>query len=359
MYFKSNGEDVISEKKRSKWIDAVKAVAIIAVVIDHSFGTLYTNRWVWLSTYFSVSVFVFMAGVTNYYSCENHHNTSIKEQTFRRINKMVMPYAVATAIYQIAIYKCWNLKEYINFILGFNITPPFYFVVFFIQLIFVSPYLYRILQIKLNSKGKTIIKQLVVFELIVIISVLNVKYTFVVDVWGGGKYIMGGSYLILFFMGQMAVFFKIFDKIEVKFIYCVFSFIMIFLCLLWIKRYEFLLDNWLHNPFGDGINPSGITLIIYSVCIVGFLYLFFTLIQRCSNPLVVIIYDFFSGIGKHSLYIFLYHRLILDRLLVPYINIDNIWIRRTIFICMMIGIPIGINIMFDFLKKTIGNYIRI
>ena len=123
--------------------------------------------------------------------------------------------------------------------------------------------------------------------------------------------------MILFFMGQMAVFFKIFDKIEVKFIYCVFSFIMIFLCLLWIKRYEFLLDNWLHNPFGDGINPPGITLIIYSVCIVGFLYLFFTLIQRCSNPLVVIIYDFFSGIGKHSLYIFLYHRLILDRLLVP------------------------------------------
>ena len=39
MYFKSNGEDVISEKKRSKWIEAVKAVAIIAVVIDHSFGT--------------------------------------------------------------------------------------------------------------------------------------------------------------------------------------------------------------------------------------------------------------------------------------------------------------------------------
>lgn len=181
------------EKKHMKWIDAVKGVAILAVVLDHSFGILYTNRLFWMSTYFSVSVFIFMSGITSYYSCERYKNLSIGKQIIRRIGNIFIPYAVATCIYQIRIDKIWDLHDYVGYLLKFNITPPFYFVVFFLQLIIISPYLYRILHIELKSKWKTEIIHGIVLMVSVVIAIFSVRYTFVIDVYGGGKYILGGE----------------------------------------------------------------------------------------------------------------------------------------------------------------------
>lgn len=45
-------------KKRTNWIDAAKAVAILAVIIDHSAGILYSSRIVSLSTFFCNSVYL-------------------------------------------------------------------------------------------------------------------------------------------------------------------------------------------------------------------------------------------------------------------------------------------------------------
>ena len=53
-----------NKKSRVLWIDCAKAMAIIAVLLDHSNGIFYTNSWIATSSYFSVSLFVILAGMT-------------------------------------------------------------------------------------------------------------------------------------------------------------------------------------------------------------------------------------------------------------------------------------------------------
>ena len=42
-------------------------------------------------------------------------------------------------------------------------------------------------------------------------------------------------------------------------------------------------------------------------------------------------------VGRHTLYIFLYHNLFLEYFLSPYVMIENIWLRRVVFLIVMIG----------------------
>ena len=52
------------KETRVLWIDCAKTMAIIAVLLDHSNGVFYTSSWVATSSYFSVSVFVILSGMT-------------------------------------------------------------------------------------------------------------------------------------------------------------------------------------------------------------------------------------------------------------------------------------------------------
>lgn len=71
-----------------------------------------------------------------------------------------------------------------------------------------------------------------------------------------------------------------------------------------------------------------------------FLYSFFLLLSRGNNKYGLKFAKSVGNIGKNSLYIFLYHKLILDYFLNIYVHINNVWIKRLIFLLCMIGIPI-------------------
>lgn len=51
-------------RRRIEWIDCAKCIAIIAVAVDHSNGFLYTKSIVATASYYSVSLFVLLAGVS-------------------------------------------------------------------------------------------------------------------------------------------------------------------------------------------------------------------------------------------------------------------------------------------------------
>lgn len=60
----------MKSRERILYIDFLKALAIIAVLLDH-FRGLYDNNVVIASaTFYSVSVFVVLAGMTAYYSVD-------------------------------------------------------------------------------------------------------------------------------------------------------------------------------------------------------------------------------------------------------------------------------------------------
>lgn len=329
------------EKIHLKWIDASKGVAILAVLIDHSHGLLYSNNNISLWSYFSVTVFIFLSGITSYYSSERHKEKNIYSEIIRKVKGIVIPYAIATCVYQLTITKKLFLSEYLSHFIKFDITPPFYFIVFYIQLIIISPYIYMFLN---QWKSKIVHGVIILFS--VIISIMCIRYTFILDVWGGGKYLFGGSYLLVYMLGEMSAHYGLplrKDRNVFKFMVAVAA---VIICMIWLSVYRFNLDYWINKPFGEGLNPPGVTLILYSGCIVMALYYIFAYIETSKSRILVEIYKNLSFIGRYSLYVFLYHKLILDYFLVS-IDMVNIWIKRVAYIVAMIGIPIMIKKIAD------------
>ena len=65
---KDNAVEWQPVKQRIKWIDCAKTVAIIGVLIDHNNGLLYTNQVIAKGSYFGVSLFILLAGITAFYN---------------------------------------------------------------------------------------------------------------------------------------------------------------------------------------------------------------------------------------------------------------------------------------------------
>lgn len=335
-----------------QWVDAAKGIAIIAVIIDHSVGILYSSRVLSLCTYFSVTVFVYLAGITAFFSSERHRDEKIRNELIRKVKSIILPYIIATFFYILVIENRWLFIEYFKHLLRFDVTSPFYFIVFFTQLIIISPYLYRIIIWTDKISGKMLQSVLVILS--VGISILCIRHTFILDVYGGGKYIFGGSYLIVYVLGEISAYYAFPLKTEKSLCKILISFLAICVCVMWLAKCEFKIDLLLREPFGKGLNPPGITLMAYSGCIIVFLYYLFSYIEMCNIRFVKVFYSILCYVGRCSFYIFLYHKLVLDYFLV-YLDISNIWIKRVVFMVAMLGIPIIIKVAIQKTSNVINN----
>lgn len=57
-----------AENKQILWLNCSKTVAVLAVLVDHTNGVLYTNQDIAYASYFSVSLFIIISGLTSYFS---------------------------------------------------------------------------------------------------------------------------------------------------------------------------------------------------------------------------------------------------------------------------------------------------
>lgn len=130
-----------------KWIDFLKGLAIIAVVLDHMYGTVYIDYRIQLMSFYSVTLFIILAGITSYISMEKRR---ISNYNFRyvitRLKPVLVKYMVATIIITTYNMRFFDLKVVLDKVLNFTASGPFYFIVFFCQLIIVSPILYLFLK---------------------------------------------------------------------------------------------------------------------------------------------------------------------------------------------------------------------
>lgn len=329
------------EKIHLKWVDAAKGIAILAVLIDHLDGILYSNSMISVCSYFSVTVFVFLAGITSYYSSERHKEDDSKNEIIRKIKGIFIPYAIATCVYQVVAIKKFNLLGCLSHTIKFDSTPPFYFVVFYIQLMIISPYIYRVI-----NRWKSKIAHVIIIFASILISIICIRYTFILDVWGGGKYLFGGSYLLVYLLGEMSAHYGLPLQKKRNIVKAIMAVGAVFICMIWLVVYRFRLDCIIKEPFGEGLNPPGVTLMLYGGCIVIALQYIFLYIESSKSIVLKGIYDNLSFIGNYSLYIFLYHKVILDYFLIR-INISSVWAKRVLYFVAMIGIPILIKKVVD------------
>lgn len=187
------------------------------------------------------------------------------------------------------------------------------------------------------------IRDAIILLILVFVSCMTTNYTNVLDVYGGGGKLLGGTYLPIFFVGMLIAKYNLLHWIRRK--------SNLGICFLtggtvigwWIFMCQdmFALDGKI--PFGSGVNPPSISLIIMSVIMLLFSCSVFTFLEKIDNQYINRCLAIAYAIGQSTLYIFIYHRLFLDYFLVPYVKFSNLWLKRCFYFTVMIAAPILIK----------------
>ena len=183
------------------------------------------------------------------------------------------------------------------------------------------------------------------------------NYTNILNIYGGGGKLLGGTYLILFYLGMVLMKYYKGNDISLKKTVLL-SIVSIVAAVLWWK-YEcwdrFAIDSKL--PFGNGFNPPSITSMTMAFIMLCVSYGIFILCEKCIYTAWIT--NSISWLGGYTMSIFLYHRLFLDYMLIPHVYIENIWIRRLVYFFVMIAGSIVIEVLIQSIKgsaKKIAEY---
>lgn len=106
-------------------------MAIIAVLVDHTYYVLYRNYNITILSFFSVSLFILLMGITTYIS-EAKHQNKYSGIELGRVNRILVPYIIATFIYKLVIDYFFDFKTFMLRLVYFNASDPFYFVLLYL-----------------------------------------------------------------------------------------------------------------------------------------------------------------------------------------------------------------------------------
>lgn len=332
----------------ANWIDCAKCLAIVAVIVDHTNGILYKDTDIAFLSYFSVTLFVLLSGMTSFFSNKKHESENIYGQMVRRFKIIFIPYIGATLLCHGYFQHKFDLIPFLKNIVYFNSAPPFYFVVFYIQLLVISPFLYRILQKSLNSKFK-ISLLLIEFAVLLVLSKIFLDYTFILDVHGGGKNLFGATYLIVFFLGMVWASRKTKKFLRPSFLNIAIPIAATSLWAYLVCTNRFGIDKYV--PFGAGFNPPSLSLIVYAVLMCWLIFSLFTLLNAIPSRILKFFLIGLSQLGRYSLYIFLYHWIILV-FVMQHFAINSIWIKRGVYMTATIALPSIGGFLSQRLKKS-------
>lgn len=340
-----NMTNQITTRKRIGLIDFLKGMAMLAVVVDHSCKVLYTNPNIQRFSFYSVTLFVFLSGITTYLSMQSK-NVITYDYSYvkKRIINVLIPYVVATGLSLIIINRFFDVGVFLKALVGFNTWGPYYFIVFFLQLVFISPVLFLI--IKLIQKQKH--KFLLYFFSVVIITYLSsvfTKFTYVVDVYTAGRMILGGSYFLVFYLGLLFASFKlIINTTKQAVTYSViFIGLLSFFIIMYARQSPIILGLTNTLNFWQ-LNPPGVVLMVYATLVFGALGSFYCLCEKTLPQNLMRIFTPIEVCGKYSMTIFLYHLLFLSlgtqlANQIPLIR-NNIMFYRITILFAMIVLPI-------------------
>lgn len=334
-----------------KWLNCAKFVAILAVLVDHTYGILYSNQNIQTATFFSVSLFILIAGITSYMS-NSRHNEGWWKAFIRSSKKLVAAYLIAVAVYYILSARSFDPLRYADYVIHFNVSLPHYFVLLYIQLMVAGWPLSRMLQAFKNSKYEHAMETLL-FIAVVAFSSFTTNNTSILGVYGGGGKLLGGTYLILYYIGMLiAKYVDLQDFTKKRSIYLALAggaCYAIWLFVIYANGRE-LIDS--HFPFGDGLNPPSISIFVLALAMLAFTAGLFSLLEDSKYGSWMT--ASFDWLGRWTMTIFLYHMLFLlalDHFGLDAILAHSIWLGRIICYLVMITGPMIIDIV---IRKSAG-----
>lgn len=322
-----------------QWINCAKAAAILAVLTDHTMDILYTNYKIQWASFYAVSLFIIVSGITSYMS--NMYSTlNWGKAYFKSIKKIIMAYLISSAICLVIKTQGFDVIVYLNQIVHFNASLPLYFVSLYLQLMFVSRGLFWILQYCPQNKNGYILEGLLFF-IISFVSAITTNYTQILDIYAGGGKVLGGTYLILFYLGMLMAKHNCFNRDNFKKSILIWGSSSVAWIWWWNNLYFIRKVVDYKIPFGAGYEIPSVAIIVFSIITLFSIYGACKMLEKIRLFEKVI--QIGAWFGEHTLYIFMCHNTILHFYIIPYWNIENMWLKRIVYFGLMILIPIIIE----------------
>jgi len=329
--------------QRKSWIDCAKLMAILAVAVDHTNQLFYTNPIIARGSYYSVSLFILLAGIGARLSFTRKSDEIVSSTIYiyiyqlKKLLKIYVDYAIATAVLMIWYLRFFDLKTYVNHLLNFSIQGPYYFLVFYVQLLLITPLLTAWNEYCNRRRLHLLWNGLTLLALCCFSSVC-IRYTYILPVHGGGQYLFGGTYLILYYLGILLEGYRVFERSRRQRAVLLAASGAGWALTLLMNCAGRPLDRILEPYWGRGGNPPGPQIMLLSIFTLFFCYSFYSLLEeapfggRLVKPL--------AFLGRHTLYTFLYHLLVRDVLLHTVLaGVQNIWALRVLGFLPMIVLP--------------------
>ncbi len=267
------------------WLDALKGIAILAVVSDHAF--IVSDYLVWKHLYFAVSWFILLAGVSNTYSARRRGfdlRRDTPEFWRRRLATLLPPYLGASAFAFVTL--CVGRKAvgvFLQELAGFHTLPPLYFIPLLLQFLLAFPVLYLLLYQR-GWWGRLIVAVLAV----PVAAVLSQRITFGWPL--AAHYFLGASLLYFFLLGMVLQPLLTSRRLPA---------LPLLLCsasaFAWAERVNVATGGTLMT------HPPSNLLLIYAISLLGIAY---SLCRLFSASLPV---RAAAWLGQRSLQIFVYH----------------------------------------------------
>ncbi len=285
--------------KREPWIDLVKGIAILAVLVDHTFFEPRIGRPLCVAwSYFSVALFVLIGGYNAGRTQARRVGDSLLSSVpWRGIRCLLGAYLVAVLVFHVVGTQSFALSDYLRECVSFNAVGPFYFVAFYVQLLAISPILYRslcrcqwlaLIAIALAAHWMT--RHTLVFE----------------QAYGAGKCLFGGYFLLAYALGMA---FSLWPQPSRRMSCWVGLAGLAFSLVLGCAPARNLICS-LNRTFGFALynlNPSGGLWLLVALS-VFFLVRALPPSPRCLDSLAM---KALLAVGRESMMIFLYHVLVL------------------------------------------------
>ena len=280
-------------------LDFLKAFAMFAVITNHIPLPLFN---IYYSIY-SVTLFILVAGMTSVISVNKtnfQYSTYLKNKFLPLLGWYLVALIVHILIEQHFFSFTFFIKELRSF--GLEVSNGhLYFLAFYIQLMLVAPF---IVKLYLCQKAN-IFKNLFLLISSCLLSLLFYRYTCIEGLALGSRYVFGGSY---FFVLNLGIFFWINIK---KLLTSTTSNVIGLITSVFIFIY-FYCEQYIDLSWS---NPPNRFAIFYTLIVFSFLFCLHNLFVKLCSKMNIPAKTIFSPIlivGKNSLYIFLFHMIIVD-----------------------------------------------
>lgn len=335
-------ENTMHNVQRKGWIDFIKGISIIGVIILHT-QALNLGENTKLIAFYCVHLFVLIGGINLYNSMQRRNITSFDYKfVLGNLKKILIQYLIASIVCTLYYKHFIDIKSFINTLIYFTASPQLYFLVFYCQLIALSPIIYLAIKKFVN---RNIIRSIIFIVILLITAIILSHYTFVFETVGGGeKFLFGGSYILTFGLGMLFTSLKIEMKSKMK------SFMLLIILFVSTTGYVYYILNYpLFHKVSSKLffTEQDILRISYAIILFLFLFVLYNYFNNFVSKKIMIIFKPIELFGKYSMTIFLYHWIIDDFL-------NKMFIQNHRFVILILlaelCLPIILKVIYDKLR---------